>query len=524
MDALFRSDRDAAEKHQLVWLLLPADRLTPVQATGRLRAVGHTLCLLESVDGPTSLVEYSFIGLEPEASLRSVRDGDGTRCVLRRAEQRVGEAQPAPAGTSLENLRALAHELRLPAPPPGLPPFRGGLVGYLGYEAACELEPSIPRPEADPLGAPSVAFEAFASVCAFDHRAQTIVVSTSCRAGRAGYAAAMARLDALADVLARAPGGEGLSGRLRVQGMHPTSTRDHFCQSVERLQREIRAGEIFQAVPSRKLLGQYEGDLFALYRALRVANGAPHMFFFETEEVSILGSSPERLVEVRGRRCSSVPIAGTRPRGADARQDRELEAELLASRKERSEHDMLVDLARNDLGRVARIGSVELAQHARVVRFRRVQHLVSRVEAELRADRDALDALAACFPAGTVSGAPKVRAMQLLAELEGECRGPYAGAFGYLDRAGDLDTAICIRTFAAAGTQLTLQAGAGVVLDSDPLAECREVDAKLAGPLAALELLAHEPRSKRDARPGEREPGEREPVEQEPGAGMEVLS
>ncbi|MFT5151776.1 MAG: anthranilate synthase component 1, partial [Planctomycetota bacterium] len=363
------------------------------------------------------------------------------------------------------------------------------LVGYFGYECAGELEARIPVPEEDALGVPSLAFEAFASVCAFDHRAQTIVLSTHCRAGESGYPEAMKRLEAHADVLNNAPQGEGLSGKLDVGELRATRSADDFCGMVERLKHEIRRGEIFQAVPSRKLVGPYSGDLFALYRALRVANGAPHMFFFETDDVSIIGSSPERLIEVRGRRVSSVPIAGTRPRGTDPERDRELEAELLASRKERSEHDMLVDLARNDLGRVARIGTVRVAQHARVMRFRRVQHLVSRVEAELRSDRDALDALASCFPAGTVSGAPKIRAMQLIAELEGECRGPYAGAFGYLDHAGDLDTAICIRTFVASRTQLSLQAGAGIVHASDPIAELEEVEAKLAGPLGALELV-----------------------------------
>ncbi len=486
MEILYRSDSRSAESERLCYRVLPADRLTPVQAAGNLRLAGHRVCLLESTAGPTSLASYSFCALDPELSLRT--DDGGVHVT------RPGQKPKTHRAGTLEVLRDLSKELKLPPAPRfgrdgamELPPFHGGLVGYLGFETASELEPSVPVPEADPLGAPRSRFEAYRTVVGFDHRAQTMTLSTICRGGSKEFAAASERLDALEHDLYENLG--GLPSRFECEGLEPSAGPEVFLNQVERLQAAIRAGEIFQAVPSRRRTGRYTGDLFALYRALRLTNSAPHMFFFETDDVALVGSSPERLVEVDGSRLRTVPIAGTRPRGTDSAEDRELEAELRASIKERSEHDMLVDLARNDLGRVARIGTVEVVEHARCLRFPRVQHLVSRVEAELRSDLDGLDALASCFPAGTVSGAPKVRALQLIAELERERRGPYAGAFGYLDPRGGLDMAICIRTFVAAGGQLSLQAGAGIVHASDPAAELAEVEAKLSGPLAAVELL-----------------------------------
>jgi anthranilate synthase component 1 len=245
---------------------------------------------------------------------------------------------------------------------------------------------------------------------------------------------------------------------------------------------------MFQAVLSRRLTWRYEGDLFSLYRVLRLVNPAPHMFFFESDGRTLIGSSPERLVSVRSRRVQNRPIAGTRPRSEDEAEDQRLAAELLADRKERAEHDMLVDLARNDLGRVARTGTVRVMEHAMLEKFARVQHLVSRVECDLAAPFDALDVLAASFPAGTVSGAPKVRAMELLAGLEPSARGAYAGAFGYLDGAGNLDTAIILRTFVARDGVVSLQAGAGIVHDSVPAREYEETVHKSSALSEALRL------------------------------------
>jgi anthranilate synthase component 1 len=254
------------------------------------------------------------------------------------------------------------------------------------------------------------------------------------------------------------------------------------------LQRAIREGEIFQAVLSQRFEQRFSGDTFALYRALRLANPSPYMFFFEGGGLTLVGSSPERLVSVREGRVQYVPMAGTRPRHHQPEVDDRLGVELLNDPKERAEHDMLVDLARNDLGRVARVGSVVVREHAVLERFPRVQHLVSRVECELARSRDAIDALASCFPAGTVSGAPKVRAMQLIAQIEPETRGPYAGAFGYISGSGDMDMAIVIRTLVVKGDVIHVQAGAGIVHDSVPWREFEETKHKASAMLEAVRL------------------------------------
>ncbi|MFT6364447.1 MAG: anthranilate synthase component 1 [Planctomycetota bacterium] len=261
-----------------------------------------------------------------------------------------------------------------------------------------------------------------------------------------------------------------------------------FTNAVESMQADIGAGEYFQAVLSRRQESPPTTDPLELYRCLRLSNSSPHMFFFESEWATLVGSSPERLVSLEGALCETVPIAGTRPRAANTDEDRKLGAELLADSKERAEHDMLVDLARNDLGRVSQVGSITVPQYATLTRFPKVQHLVSRVEARLRNDLDALDLLAACFPAGTVSGAPKIRAMKAIAQHENEARGPYGGAFGYLSDDGNLDMAIVIRTFVIHAGQVHIQAGAGIVWDSIPDSEFEETGHKAKGMLEALTL------------------------------------
>ncbi|QDU84372.1 Anthranilate synthase component 1 [Planctomycetes bacterium Pla163] len=479
MDRLAQSDVRFAERYRIATRTLPADLLTPVRAARCLRAAGHRVCLLESVDGPGALAHHTFCALDPEGGLRS--DDNGVRLVEHGEERSV-------RGSTFEALRDLSGRLRLPVAPGNPPLFHGGLIGYLGHECVAELEPSVSVPEQDSIGAPRAAFDAYRTVLAFDHRAQTLRISTTCRGGASEFDAAIERLDAIEPQLMNMAPPAGATS-FECDALDFEEPAEHFLDGVDRLQRAIAAGEIFQAVLSRRRSGSFSGDPFELYRALRVTNGAPHMVFFETDEVTLVGSSPERLVAVRDGRMHTVPIAGTRPIGADARETADHAAALLSSAKERSEHDMLVDMARNDLGRVARVGSVELVEHARCQRFRRVQHLVSRVEADVHSERDAIDVLASCFTAGTVSGAPKVRALQLIAKCEGERRGPFGGAFGYVDHSGGLDMAIAIRTFVACRGRLSLQAGAGIVHGSDPRAELAEVDAKMSGPLAALDLL-----------------------------------
>jgi len=334
---------------------------------------------------------------------------------------------------------------------------------------------------------PEADFQFFPTVVAFDHAAQRITLIRRCPEGGAGHAEAQARLGDLAADLARDPPASGAFRRLAAEP-RVSMEKNAYEDGVARLKCEIAQGEVFQAVLARRLDWKYEGDLFSLYRVLRLVNPAPHMFYFESNGRTLIGSSPERLVSVRAGRVQNRPIAGTRPRADDDAEDQRLAAELMADRKERAEHDMLVDLARNDLGRIARTGTVRVLEHAVLEKFARVQHLVSRVECDLAAPFDALDALAASFPAGTVSGAPKVRAMELLAGMEPVPRGAYAGAFGYLDGAGNLDTAIILRTFVAREDRVAVQAGAGIVHDSVPAREFAETEHKASALESALRL------------------------------------
>ena len=312
---------------------------------------------------------------------------------------------------------------------PDLPPFRGGWIGCFAYEWASTLEPRVPRPERAEFDVPEAMFDHYPDVLAFDHAAQTLTVICAAPAGSADEAAARQRIDRIQGSLAAAPPADA---GFELLSDEPVSsmTREQYESGVRSLKSAIREGEIFQAVLSQRFSQKFEGDPFTLYRVLRLVNPAPHMFFFEADGVTLVGSSPERLVSVNGGEIEVVPIAGTRPRGATSEEDDALGAELRRDVKECAEHDMLVDLARNDAGRVARVGTVEVLEHRTLVKFPRVQHLVSRVGADLAAGRDALGALKASFPAGTVSGAPKVRAMTLVAQLEKRDRGPYAGAFG----------------------------------------------------------------------------------------------
>jgi anthranilate synthase component 1 len=471
-----RSTPEEAARSGLAWAAWPCDLCTPVRAYLALRARGRTACLLESVEGPARLARYSFLGVDPSASFRARAGASRLR------DERGERAVP---GTTLEAFRSVQRPFESPLPR-GLPPFVGGWIGWFSFEWSSELEPSVPR-VADGAEPWDVAcFELYENVLAFDHAAQKVYVLARTRSQT--FSATMDRVEAIADdAMAQIPLS---SGHFRLEGeMKSCTPSGEYESGVERLRRDIAAGEIFQAVLSQRFEQSFQGDPFTLYRVLRLQNPSPHMFFFECEGITLIGSSPERLVSVRDRRAENRPIAGTRPRGADAAADERLAAELRGDPKERAEHDMLVDLARNDLGRVARTGTVKVREHALLERFARVQHLVSRVECELASGRDALDALAASFPAGTVSGAPKVRALQLLAQIERDARGPYAGAFGYVDGHGNLDMALILRSFVARSKKLSVQAGAGVVFDSIPERE-REETLHKAGALFEAARLA----------------------------------
>jgi anthranilate synthase component 1 len=468
-----------------------ADLETPVSAFAKLRPLGAFLLeSAEAGDGSPRgdqgspredqrLGRYSFIGVDPRATL-VLRDGVAT---VREAggERRVAYTDP------LALIRAELGRYRRDPVEGALPRFSGGAVGYVGYEAARRFE-RLPAPDPDPYGMPEAVFAVYDTVVVFDHLRHTLEVVAHDEVGGPPRAeAAIARVFAALDrpLVAPAPAASVDAPRITTNG-----TPAEYQERVRRARELIAEGDCIQIVLSQRFDVRPAPEPLALYRALRHVNPSPYMFCLPVEDATLVGASPEPFVRVEGRRVVMHPIAGTRPRGADDAEDRALEAELLASEKERAEHVMLVDLARNDIGRVSAAGTVRVRELMRVDRFSHVMHLTSVVDGELRPGLDALDAFRACFPAGTVSGAPKIRAMERIAELETERRGPYAGAVGYIAFDGTLDTCITIRTAVIAGGVCRIQAGAGIVADSDPAMEEAETRAKARALLRAVELSA----------------------------------
>jgi anthranilate synthase component 1 len=460
-----------------------ADLLTPVSAFLKIAEHSDYAFLLESVEGGERVARYSFLGKDPFLILRA-RDG---KTVVEREGESAASEEPF-----LDVLRATMAGFRS-SHVPGLPRFTGGAVGYLGYDAVPWFEP-VPVPpgaDGDPA-ADEAGFMVFDTVLAFDHVQHRILLMANARVGadddlRALYQFACARIAFLEGELERSLsiGARSDAGPGEVRS---NLTREAFEAHVASAKAAIAAGDIYQVVLSQRFDTTITADPFTVYRALRHVNPSPYMFFIRMGATSIVGASPEMLVRVEGRRIETHPIAGTRPRGAGAEEDLRLAEELKASEKERAEHVMLVDLGRNDIGRVAEYGSVRVPQYMALERYSHVMHLVSIVEGRLAEDRDRLDALVACFPAGTVSGAPKVRAMEIIAALEPTRRGIYAGAVGYLDFAGNLDFCIAIRTIVIEGRRALVQAGAGIVADSDPAAEYEETRDKARALLRALDL------------------------------------
>ncbi len=453
---------------------VPGDLWTPVSAFAALSARSERAFLLESVVGGERIARYSFLGRDPVLTIEAW----GTRVVERRGSERRELEQPL--------LAALRAQMGPPAAEvPGLPRFTGGAVGYLSYDAARLFE-SLPDRHA-PSDAPLASFSFYRSLVAFDHVLQRIVLIADTEPGsRAAFDAAQAELDGLETQLRH-----GAPARAAARVRSPVlslSDGEAYQRSVRRAQEHIGRGDIFQVVLSRQASAACDLDPFDVYRALRMVNPSPYMYFLKEGADAVAGASPEMLVRVEGRRAEVRPIAGTRPRGADAEADERLGRELLADAKERAEHVMLVDLGRNDLGRVCGFESVRVPELMVIERYSHVMHIVSSVTGELMPGRDALDALQATFPAGTLSGAPKIRAMEIIDDLEPVRRGLYGGALGYLDLRGNLDFCIAIRSFFFRGGRVTMQAGAGIVADSDPQAEQRETEAKAEALLAALRL------------------------------------
>ncbi len=468
-----------------------ADLLTPVSAFLKIAEHSDYAFLFESVEGGEHVARYSFLGKDPFLVLRA-RQG---RTVIDRAGTRTEADEPF-----VDVLRRIMNEFRSPFVP-GLPRFTGGAVGFIGYDASPVFEPALAgawQQRAERLGLDPSALEddagfmLFDTVLAFDHVKHRILIVANARiaAGEdleALYQFACAKIDFLQRELQRGLSAdiERPSGALAVDA---NQTREAFEGAVRTIQEQIAAGEIYQAVFSQRFETRTTADPFDVYRALRYVNPSPYMYFMRVGPLAIVGSSPEMLVRVEGTRAETHPIAGTRPRGATDEDDLRLADELKRSEKERAEHVMLVDLGRNDLGRVCEYGTVRVPQYMALERYSHVMHLVSTVEGRLADGQDRLDALAATFPAGTVSGAPKIRAMEMLAGLEPTPRGIYGGAIGYLDFAGNLDFCIAIRTITIRDGRATVQAGAGIVADSLPRAEYEETRDKAQALLTALQM------------------------------------
>ena len=459
---------------QVVTTTLIADLETPVSAFLKIAGERPNSFLLESVEGGATRGRYSMIGIEPDVIWRC--HGDRAE-INRRAASDVEAFEPCP-DKPLVSLRKLVAESRIHLPE-GAPPMAAGVFGYLGYDMVRQME-RLPAPKPDIIDVPDAIFIRPTVMVVFDAVRDEITVVTPVRptsevAAAAAYEAARERLDrvvaALDSALPSLPSEDAFHQAVEPQSnTEPAAYRD----MVERAKEYIRAGDIFQVVLSQRFEAPFALPPFSLYRALRRINPAPFLVYFNFGGFSLVCSSPEILVRLRNDTVTIRPIAGTRRRGATPHEDKALEEELLADPKERAEHLMLLDLGRNDVGRVAKIGSVEVTDSFFIERYSQVMHIVSNVEGALDPRRDALDALAAGFPAGTVSGAPKVRAMEIIDELERDKRGIYAGAIGYFGADGEMDTCIVLRTAVVKDGRMYVQAGAGIVYDSVPESEQQE--------------------------------------------------
>jgi anthranilate synthase component 1 len=481
-----------------------SDVLTPVSAFHKIDD-GGAACLFESVIGGEKVGRYSFLAAEPFLVLEAY----GQQTVTR-VESNAFGIDPADftAGNPLDLLRQLVQAIRV-AKLSELPPFVGGAVGYAGYDTVRYVE-NLPNAPSDDRHLPDLFFAFYDHMVVFDNVQKTVIVVAMAQvppaeagspggnsshhqaALRRAYDEACRRVDRLVDKLATptdslAPTDIDTGGDANLR-YTSNFTQPQFEAAVRDCVEYIRAGDIFQVVISQRLAVPLSVDPFEVYRTLRVVNPSPFMFFLRTPKCTLVGSSPEIMVRVVNGKVTVRPLAGTRRRGRDEEEDQRLAEELLADPKERAEHVMLVDLGRNDVGRVAEYGSVEVSDVMVIERYSHVMHITSNVTGQLTPDRDAFDALAACLPAGTVSGAPKVRAMQIIDEVEPHRRGPYAGAVGYIDFAGNMDTCIALRTIVIQDGTAYVQAGAGIVADSVPAQEYEETLNKARGLLKAIEI------------------------------------
>ena len=453
-----------------------SDFTTPIETMKILKNVSTHCYMLESAQANDRWGRYTFMGYDPKMEITCI---DG---VMKAGDLTVMTDNPS------AYLRQILSSYKSPRFPE-LPSFTGGLVGYFSYDYLGYSEPSVKCEVEDTEAFKDVDLMLFDKVIAFDNMKQKIILIVNMKLDdiEVGYNRAVAELERMKDLLRNGKKREEQGGKLLGE-VTPLFDRAHYCEMVETAKRHIYEGDIFQIVLSNRLSAPYEGSLLNVYRVLRTINPSPYMFYFAGTDVEVAGASPETLVKLENGILHTFPLAGTRPRGRTEQEDKVLEAELLADEKELAEHNMLVDLGRNDLGKISKFGTVEVEKLHSIERYSHVMHIGSTVRGEIREDKDALDAIEAVLPAGTLSGAPKIRACQLIGKLENNKRGIYGGAIGYIDFTGNMDTCIAIRIAYKKNGKVFVRSGAGIVADSNPDKEFEECLNKAKASLRALEL------------------------------------
>ena len=457
-----------------------SDFITPIEAMRILKNVSTHWFMLESAQANDKWGRYTFLGLEPKMEITCIN-----------GEMKAGDIKVKTDDPS-QFLRQLLSGYKSPHFD-YLPPFTGGLVGYFSYDYLVYSEPQVKRETEDSEAFKDVDLMLFDKIIAFDNVRQKLVLIANMKLDDidVGYNRAVMELTQLAELLRNGEKKQEPQSRL-LSEVKPLFDKEQYCNMVEKAKNHIKEGDIFQIVLSNRLSAEFEGSLLNTYRVLRTINPSPYMFYFSGTDVEVAGASPETLVKLENGVLHTFPLAGTRPRGKTDKEDKELEKELLSDEKELAEHNMLVDLGRNDLGKISKFGTVEVEKLHSIERYSHVMHIGSTVRGIIRDDKDAFDAIEAVLPAGTLSGAPKIRACQLIGELENNKRGIYGGAIGYIDFAGNMDTCIAIRIAYKKNGKVFVRSGAGIVADSDPEKEYQECINKARAAVRALELAQEE--------------------------------
>lgn len=458
-----------------------SDMKTPMQVLQILKGVSRHCYMLESVENQEVWGRYTFLGYDPKLEITCT---NGTMTLRQSGEEKIETEQVAHPG---ECIRQILQDYTSPKVE-GLPSFTGGLVGYFSYDYSKYAEPKLNLDADDSEGFKDVDLMLFDKVICFDNLRQKIIVivNASVEHLEEEYERCQKEIEDIIHLINEGTPAEIQPGRI-TSDFRPLFSEEEYCSMVEKAKRYIYEGDIFQVVLSNRLEADYEGSLFNAYRMLRTINPSPYMFYFSSDDIEVAGASPETLVKLQDGVLYTFPLAGTKPRGKTEQEDKQLERDLLGDEKERAEHNMLVDLGRNDLGKISRFGTVEVEKYMEILRYSHVMHIGSTVRGELREDKYSLDAVDAVLPAGTLSGAPKIRAMEIINELENNKRGIYGGAIGYVDFTGNLDTCIAIRTAFKKNGKLFVRSGAGIVADSVPESEYRECINKAKAVMDAVE-------------------------------------